>query len=65
MWTKAELEKLEKAYKNGLTEIEYDGQIKKFRNLTDLKSIIEEAREELGNEIPQWTNRMIYPAFRR
>ena len=64
-WTEQELAKLEKAYKNGLTEIEYDGQIKKFRNLEDLKLLLDEARSELLKEEPRWTTRMVNPVFRR
>lgn len=65
MWTEKDLEKLEKAYKNGLTQIEIDGQLKQFRSLSELKELLEDAKRELYDEEPLWTNRMIRPVFRR
>lgn len=64
-WTQKDLEKLEKAYKNGLTQIEFDGQLKQFRSLTELKMLIDEARRELNEEDQLWSTRMIRPVFRR
>jgi hypothetical protein len=64
-WTEKDLEKLEKAYKNGLTQIEFDGQLKQFRSLQELKTLIDEARRELNEEDQLWSNRTIRPVFRR
>ncbi|HYX32779.1 MAG TPA: hypothetical protein VE954_06665 [Oligoflexus sp.] len=64
-WSEKDLERLEKAYKNGLTQIEFDGQLKQFRSLADLKELIDEARQELSGEEKLWSNRIVRPVFRR
>ncbi len=62
-WTKRELETLERAFKSGAMEVQYDDQVIKYRSLKDMEILITAARRELYEE-KEW-NPIITPRFIR
>jgi hypothetical protein len=65
-WTVKDLEKLEKAYKTGTVEVQYENnQRVRYRSLADMRSLIEEARNELGLSNQWKVPFSVVPRYRR
>lgn len=65
-WTVKDLEKLEKAYKTGTVEVQYENnQRVRYRSLADMRSLIEEARDELGLSNQWKVPFSVVPRYRR
>lgn len=48
-WTQQELESLEKAYKSGIKRVQFKDRATEYRDLNELRQVLEEARRELNN----------------
>jgi hypothetical protein len=65
-WSIKDLEKLEKAYKTGATEVQYENNQKvRYRSLEEMRLLLNEARQQLGIIDVRATSNMIVPRFRR
>jgi hypothetical protein len=64
-WTKEELEQLEKAYKSGSVEVEYEGQKIRYRSLSEMELLLEQAKKSLYGDDAIWERKKINPTFRR
>ncbi len=65
-WTNKDLEKLEKAYKTGTVEVHYENNQKvRYRSLSEMRSLIDEARRELGLDSWKDQSRSFVPRYRR
>lgn len=66
-WTNKDLEKLEKAYKTATVEVQYENnQRVRYRSLSEMRSLIDEARAELG--LDSWKDQQsnsFVPRYRR
>lgn len=47
-WTQAELDAIEQAYKSGIKRVQFKDRATDFRDLAEMKQIINDARTELG-----------------
>ena len=63
-WTTGELERLERAYRSGALEVEYEEQRVKYRSLKDMESLIIQAKQEIEGEEPTWQTPIV-PRFIR
>ncbi len=49
-WTSDELAAIETAYKSGVKKVKFKDRETEFRDLSELKQILEDARAELSNK---------------
>lgn len=49
-WTEQELTALETAYKSGIKRVQFKDRSTEYRDLNELKQVLEEARKSLSNQ---------------
>ena len=49
-WTQAEIENLEKAYKEGVLTVEFNGRKTVYRSQAEMKQLLEEARASVAGK---------------
>lgn len=48
-WTEQDLKALEAAYKSGVSKVQFKDRSTEYRDLSEIKQILEEARRELSS----------------
>jgi len=61
--TQEEIDSLEKSYRKGVLEVEYDGERVKFRSRADMLATINQMKRELSGVGLTSSSRRSYPEF--